>query len=704
METIRGKVVFVIYKSDDGYTVLRVSTKDGEITVTGFFDDVAVGTEYIFRGEWKNSRKYGPYFYASSYEITLPESEEGFINFLAGFIKGLGYKKAAMLVKKLGVSRLIEILDNDPDKLLDIPGIGSKTVEMIKSSWEIHRFSGRSLSFLTGLGITPKMAMKIYREYGERTKDILTENPYVLTEIWGIGFKKADELAKKLGVDPEDPRRIRAAVLYVLNKAAESGHTYLPIDEFFEETRKLKIEDYRLVEKIIKELAESEKIYFDGEIVASGSFYAMASFILKRLEIYRLRTEEKTDLSLLVNQIKEETLRRYGVELSDKQAEGVALSRVYDFVLITGYAGTGKSLISRIILDQWDQLGLRYEICAPTGKAAKRLSELTGRKAKTIHRLLGFNGESYEYNFDHPLNVDAVLVDEVSMVSMPLFYRLLNAVPLHARIVLVGDPAQLPSIGAGNVLTDLIKMGFPMVTLTEVYRQGEGSTIALNAKYVREGKPPEIINDRDFIVRFYENNEDYLEPIQSAIKHFGNEIQLIAPLRRGVLGTSNLNLMAQRILNPPTNDKNEITIGGKTFREGDRIIQTVNDYDKIIFNGEIGEIFSLDSEKGIAVLKFEDEDGERFIEYTVEELRDEVEHAYALTVHKAQGSEFDTVLLVMSLSHYVFLHRNWFYTAITRAKRVLTLFAHPRAIKIAVKNIKPMKRYTLLNYLFKKSP
>ena len=706
MEAIRGKVVYIVYKSSDGYTVLDVKTNKGYVTVTGFFDNVALDTEYIFKGEWKNSKKYGPYFFAQSFEVTLPDSEEGFIKFLAGFIKGLGLKKAHQLVRHYGVRKLIEILDYEPERLREIPGIGEKTLNLIKSSWEIHRFSGKTLSYLTGLGITPKMALKIYKEYGEKTQEILEENPYILTEIWGIGFKKADSLAQKLGVQPEDPRRIRAAILYVLEQAAENGHTYLPLEEFYESLRELSIENYELIDTGVNELSKTGKIFQEGEIIALNSFYSMANYIITRLKLYsdretKVGEDERKRVREKIFKIARE---RYGVELSNRQVEAATLPYFYDFSLITGYAGTGKSLLSRIILDMWDELGLRYEICAPTGKAAKRLHELTGRKAKTIHRLLKFNGEQYEYNPDNPLNVDAVLVDEVSMVSMPLFYRLLSALPLHARVVLVGDPAQLPSIGPGNLLTDLLEMDFPSITLTRVYRQGPGSSIALNARNIREGKLPEISNSEDFIVKYFEDNEQFIEPLKKAIKYFGNDIQLITPQKRGILGTKNLNFIAQSLLNPPSAEKIEIQIGERVFREGDRVIQIVNDYEKVIFNGEIGEIFSLDKENGIAVLRFEDGEGERFIEYTFEELRDETDHAYALTVHKAQGSEFDIALLVMSLSHYVFLHRNWFYTAITRAKRVLTLFAHPRAIQIAVKNVKPMKRHTLLSYLSKKSP
>ena len=706
MEALRGKVVYVIYKSPDGYTVLDVKTNKGYVRVAGFFDEVALDTDYIFKGEWKNSRKYGPYFFASSYEVTMPDSEAGFVNFLAGFIKGLGFKKANQLVRQFGVKKLIEILDYDPDKLKEVPGIGEKTLNLIKSSWEVHRFSGRALSYLTGLGITPKMALKIYKEYGDKTKEILEENPYVLTEIWGIGFKKADSLAQQIGVKPEDPRRIRAAVIYVLEQAAESGHTYLPMDTFFESMRNLKIENYELVDRAIGELAKNGKIFLEGNIIALKSFYSMANYIFQRLKLFKETESPPTDEDMARVREKVAALarERYGVSLSTEQIEGAILPYFYNFSLITGYAGTGKSLLSKIILDLWDELGFRYEICAPTGKAAKRLHELTGRKAKTIHRLLKFNGERYEFNADNPLNVDAVLVDEVSMVSMPLFYRLLSALPFHARVVLVGDPAQLPSIGPGNLLTDLLNMEFPSVTLKHVYRQGPGSSIALNARNIREGKLPEIANNEDFIVKYFEKNEDFVEPLKRAIVYFGNQIQLITPQRRGILGTKNLNFIAQGLLNPPASDKVEIQIGERVFREGDRIIQIVNDYERVVFNGEIGEIFSIDKENGMAIVRFEDGDGERFIEYTFEELRDETDHAYALTVHKAQGSEFDVALLVMSLSHYVFLHRNWFYTAITRAKRVLTLFAHPRAIQIAVKNVKPMKRYTLLSYLSEKSP
>ncbi len=706
METIRGKVVYQIFKAPDGYTVLDVKTKEGYLTVVGFFDEIALDTEYIFKGEWKTSKKYGPYFFAKTHEITIPDSEAGLITFLTGFIKGLGYKKAQMLVKKFGSKRLLEILDYEPEKLKEVPGIGDKTLQMIKSSWEVYRFSGKALSYLTELGITPKMALKIYKQYGEKTEAILEENPYILTEIWGIGFKKADYLARKIGVAPDDPRRIRAAILYVLQQAGDEGHTYLPQEEFLLRINDIEITNISLVETIAEELSSEGKIFLNDGVIAHGAFYTMASYILDRLVLYSQKNSnvEIHDYERIKKEILEETQRKMGVSLSERQLNAALLPYFYDFSLITGYAGTGKSLISRVILNLWDKLGLRYEICAPTGKAAKRLSELTGRKARTIHRLLKFNGEKYEYNSSNPLDVDAVLVDEVSMVSMPLFYRLLNALPLHARVVLVGDPAQLPSIGPGNILQDLLSMRFPNVTLTEVYRQGEGSTIALNAKYVREGKIPQITDSPDFIINYFENDNLYIDRIKETLLQYGTSIQLITPQKRGILGTKNLNFIAQQILNPPSPDKIEIRIGDRIFREGDKVIQTVNDYDKIIFNGEIGEIYSLNTDKEIAILRFEDGDGEKYIEYSFDELRDETDHAYALTVHKAQGSEFDVVLLVMSISHYLFLHRNWFYTAITRAKRVLNLFAHPRAIRIAVKNVKPSKRYTLLNLLSKKLP
>lgn len=706
MVTIRGKVVYQIYKAPDGYTVLHVKTKEGYLTVVGFFDEIALDTEYIFKGEWKTSRKYGPYFFSQSHEITIPNTDTGLITFLSGFIKGLGYKKAQMLVKKYGAKRLLEILDYEPEKLKEVPGIGDKTLEMIKSSWEVHRFSGRALSYLTGLGITPKMALKIYKEYGEKTEKILEENPYILTEIWGIGFKKADSLTKKLGVGPDDPRRIRAAILYVLQQAGDEGHTYLPYEDFLSRINKLDITNISLVDTIAEELYSEGKIFQDEEVIAHGAFHTMANYILNRLALYSQKNAnaEIYDYERIKREIIEETRKAIGVSLSEKQLKAVLLPYFYDFSLITGYAGTGKSLISKVILNLWDKLGLRYEICAPTGKAAKRLSELTGRKARTIHRLLKFNGEKYEYNSDNPLDIDAILVDEVSMVSMPLFYRLLSALPYRTRIVLVGDPAQLPSIGPGNILKDLLGMGFSNVTLTEVYRQGEGSSIALNAENVREGKLPQITDTPDFIIRYFENDNLYLDKITETLLNHGTSIQVISPQKRGILGTKNLNFIAQQVLNPPATDKIEIRIGDRIFREGDKIIQIVNDYDKIIFNGEIGEIFSLNPDKEIAILRFEDGEGERYIEYSFDELRDETDHAYALTVHKAQGSEFDIVLLVMSISHYLFLHRNWFYTAITRAKRILTLLAHPRAIKIAVKNIKPSKRYTLLSLLSKKLP
>ncbi len=706
MEIIKGKVVYQIYKAPDGYTVLDVKTRDGYVTVVGFFDEIALDTEYIFKGEWKTSRKYGPYFFSQSHEITLPNSDTGMITFLSGFIKGLGYKKAQMLVKKYGVKKLLEILDYEPEKLKELPGIGDKTLEMIKSSWEVHRFSGRALSFLTGLGITPKMALKIYREYGEQTEKILTENPYILTEIWGIGFKKADSLAKKMGVGPDDPRRIRSAILYVLEQAGEEGHTYLPQEEFLSRINNLKITNIPLVETIVEELHSEGKVYLDNGVIAHGAFYTMANYILNRLNLYFQKNAnvEFHNYENIKKEIFDETQKIIGVSLSEKQLQAALLPHFYDFSLITGYAGTGKSLISRIVLNLWDRLGLRYEICAPTGKAAKRLSELTGRKARTIHRLLKFNGEHYEYNSDNPLDIDAILVDEVSMVSMPLFYRLLNALPYHTKIVLVGDPAQLPSIGPGNILKDLINMGFPNVTLTDVYRQGEGSSIALNAKNVREGRLPQITQSTDFMINYFENDNLSLDEISDTLRQYGSIVQLISPQKRGILGTKNLNFIAQQILNPPSSEKIEIRIGDRVFREGDKIIQTVNDYDKLIFNGEIGEIFSLNKNNETAIVRFEDGEGERFIEYSFDELRDETDHAYALTVHKAQGSEFDVVLLVMSISHYLFLHRNWFYTAITRAKRLLNLFAHPRAIKIAVKNVKPSRRYTLLSLLSKKFP
>jgi len=705
MEFLEGIVEQIIYYNpENGYSVFRVKSGTQEITVVGNFPPLSPGECLKVKGHWEKNEKFGQQFQMESFSLVLPSSVKGIEKFLAsGLIKGIGPVLAKRIVKKFG-ERTTEILKNKPGKLKRVEGIGEKKLAEIVKSWGEHREICDLIIFLQEHDVSTTMAYKIYRTYAQASFEILRRNPYQLClDIRGIGFKTADQIALKLGVASDSIERIKAYILYVLEMDNDQGHVFSDEDDVKQKCLK----DLGVVPERI-ELALNELVLnqtLSREETGSGSFLYLPFFYRAQEEVARsivnlARTpcpfpdfDPQKKIQAVESQL--------GINFSLLQKKAIESCFQKKILIITGGPGTGKTTIIRAIVDIFETQQKKILLAAPTGRAAKRLAETTAREAKTIHRLLEFQPKEGRFRRgpSYPLKAEALIVDEFSMVDLPLMYHLLRAVPAEMRLILVGDKDQLPSVGPGNLLRDLIDCGaVEVVRLTEIFRQAKESLIVVNAHRINQGLSLVYPQRKDLTADFYfihqEDEEKVFQlilklcrfsiPRRLGLSPLSTQVQVITPMYRGLAGVDRLNLDLQRALNPSSTG---LKYGQKEFRVRDKVMQIRNDYEKEVFNGDLGTVVQIDSEKFGVLVDF---DG-RLVSYERDELSDLVT-AYAISVHKAQGNEYQAVIMPLLTQHYIMLQRNLFYTALTRARKLSVIIGSYRAMHIAIKNDKPIKR------------
>ncbi|MEW6274523.1 MAG: ATP-dependent RecD-like DNA helicase [Bacillota bacterium] len=711
LEGILERIVY--FSEEDNYTVakLRVKGEKELVTVVGNLLAVHPGETLKLQGKWVNNPKFGRQFRAVSCLPVLPATLTGIEKYLgSGLIKGIGPVMARRLTKKFGLQTL-EIIENNPDRLNEVEGIGPVRVEWIKKAWAEQKEIKEVILFLQSHGVSTAYAVKIYKAYGNNAIALLRENPYRLAmEITGIGFKTADRIAQNLGVPPDSPLRAQAGILYLLWEATEEGHVFLPRAELVERAGETLQIGKSYLEDALAVLAKEEKVVLEEEggeeergRRGSGEVYLKPLWTAEEMiarRLHRLFRAPKPPLAIDTEKAIAWVQSTGGIALAEKQKEAIRKVVEQKVLVITGGPGTGKTTLVKSILQIMEMKGQRIVLASPTGRAAKRLSEVTGREAKTIHRLLEYKPREGEFarNEENPLAADLVIVDETSMVDVLLLNHLLKAVPPQATLVLVGDVDQLPSVGAGNVLKDVINSGkVAVITLTEIFRQARQSMIVVNAHRVNRGEFPLLKNVRglDFYFIEKEDPEEALQTVKELCarripKGFGfhpvNDIQVLSPLRKGSAGVERLNTELQALLNPRGL---EVARGGRLFRLGDKVMQIKNNYEKEVFNGDIGRIARIDLEEQEIQVQFED----RRVSYDYSDL-DELTLAYAVSVHKSQGSEYPVVVLPLLKQHFVMLQRNLLYTAITRAKKLLVIVGDKKALAMAVRNARPQERYT----------
>lgn len=703
-ETISGTIEKIIFfNPSSGYTVLKVKDENlkRSVVIVGHFPSLTPGEIITVDGKWVKSEKWGEQFKAENYQILTPSSLSGVRKFLSsGLIKGIGPELAKRIVEKFG-EQTLEIISKEPERLIEVEGIGEKKIDSIIESWKEHKEKSHIIIKLQELGLTVKMAMKIYNEYGNNSLQIIKENPYQLADdLFGVGFKIADRIALSSGIDPKSPLRVKAFVLYLMEKDIEDGHIFSFLENIVSRVSKeLGIEDMEIVKFLVEELISEGKIIktkTEGkEILYLPFFFRAENEIAKNLlEVLKF---PKAQFIVDIKQYIEESEKEMGIIFAPKQKEAIESSLKEKIMILTGGPGTGKTTIIRAILTIYRKLGRKVLLCAPTGRAAKRLSETSGEEAKTIHRLLEYKpGENIFLKNEHnPLKADLIIVDEFSMVDIPLMFHFMKAIPPWTSLLFVGDKDQLPSVGPGNILKDLINSGIiRVVELEDIFRQSRESMIVVNSHRIRKGMFPYLFKERkDFIFISEENEEKAFERIVDLItreipERFGlnpmsSDIQVIAPLYKGIAGVDNFNRILQERLNP----KGE-NFPGIPFKIGDKVMQIKNNYEKDVFNGDIGRVLNID-EKGVTVFF------DREVIYDREEL-DELTLAYAISVHKSQGSEYEACVMPVLTQHYIMLQRNLLYTALTRAKKLAILVGSKKALAIAIKNNKPYKRNTRL--------
>ena len=704
MAKLRCVVERITFQSPEtGYTVLKARVKDYTelVAVVGNLLDANVGSVLLVEGSWKVDSRYGRQFMAESWEETMPATVYGIEKYLgSGLIKGVGPKFAQRIVRMFG-TETIAVIEDDIDRLRQVEGIGSKRISMIKESWQKQKEVKNIMLFLQSNGVSTAYAAKIYKEYGNAAIDKVKENPFRLADdIWGIGFRTADTIAAKLGFGKDSFVRLRSGILYTLSALADEGHVYAERDQLADKAVELLEADIANVQMTLDNMLQAEELILEEDAIFLPAFnYAEKGAAHKLIQLSEevsgfdsLRPEPQVDVAALE--------KKLGIQYDEVQAQAVQEAARSKVMVLTGGPGTGKTTTVQGIIAAYGQMGLRILLAAPTGRAAKRMSEATGLPAKTIHRLLECKPpDGYQRNEDNPLEGDVLIVDECSMIDIILMNSLLKALPRNMRLVLVGDIDQLPSVGAGNVLRDIIDSGrFPVIRLTRIFRQAQQSRIITNAHRINQGEFPDISNGRntDF---FFINSEEPEAAVQEIValvssklpRYYGvkpSEVQVLTPMQRGVLGGTNLNQTLQAALNP---EGEGLRRGGFIFRLYDKVMQVKNNYDKEVFNGDIGRITAVDLQERTLQVMF---DG-RVIEYDVSEL-DELVHAYATTIHKAQGSEYPIVVMPILMTHFVMLQRNLLYTGITRAKKVLVLIGSKKALAYAVHNVTVSQRNTKL--------
>ena len=698
---LRCVVERITYQNpENGYSVLKVKVKgyNDLVTLVGNLLEVPVGSVLLCRGEWKVDKRYGSQFVAATWEETMPATVYGIEKYLgSGLVKGIGPRFARAIVQRFG-TETIDIIETEIERLYEVPNIGRKRVAKIRESWEKQKDIKNVMLFLQGYGVSTAYAAKIYREYGKESIDKVRENPYRLADdIWGIGFKTADGIAAKMGYEKEDPRRCRSGILYTLGQLSDEGHVYAGEEQLVKTAGQLLEAGETAIRDTLAGMLQAEDLILDKDAIYLPPFYHAECGTSRRLR----DLAESTGRSLFDGLFDPSSLTaETGIEYDEVQLAAIRQAVTSKVMVLTGGPGTGKTTTTQGIIAALKKAGLRVLLAAPTGRAAKRMSEATGMEAKTIHRLLEYNPQDgYKRNDENPLEGDALIVDECSMIDILLMNNLLKAVPVGMRLVLVGDIDQLPSVGAGNVLRDVIdSQRIPVVRLVRIFRQAQKSRIVMSAHAINRGKFPDTSNgrDTDFFFMKEEDPERAAESIVRLVKErlprayreSPDRIQVLTPMQRGVVGAANLNLLLQQALNP---SGPSLGRGGYTYRQGDRVMQQRNNYDKDVFNGDLGYIREVDTEERTLKVDF---DG-KWVEYDVTEL-DELTLAYATTIHKAQGSEYPIVVMPVLMTHFVMLQRNLIYTGITRAKKICVLIGAMKALAYAVRNVSVLKRNTSL--------
>lgn len=699
----------VFYSPETGYMVSRFILEDGQkLTVVGNFPPLSAGEVLKIQGRWETNARFGRQFRAENFVPVLPSSVKGIEKFLSsGLIKGVGPVIAHRIVRRFG-TRTVDILSESPSKLKEVEGIGAVKLKEIKKSWAEHEDIRELIIFLQEHGISTSLATKIYRHYGEKSFHVLKTNPYqACHDIWGIGFKTADQMALKLGMSPTSLERVKAYIRYLLEKDNEQGNVF----SFAKDLEACCMKDLEVPEEKIQDAFVSLKArdWIVTEQVDSGTAVYLPFFHHAEEDIVRsIRNLSAFPIltpTLDLNKAVEDVEKELGLNFSAAQKQAIQESLSKKIVVITGGPGTGKTTIIRAIVDIFQKWGREVILAAPTGRAAKRLSEATGKEARTIHRTLEFTPKqgSFRRNEKRPLSGDALVIDEFSMVDLALMYYLLKAVPRWMRLILVGDKDQLPPVGPGNLLRDIIESGkVDVVRLDEIFRQEKDSLIVQNAHRINQGKPliypPRGDKDSDFYFIHQEDEQKafgsimslscYRIPKKLGLPPLSPQIQVISPMYRGIVGVDNLNAELQRRLNPY---REGLNLGSREIRISDKVMQVRNNYEKDIFNGDIGIVVDVDKRAFRIVVDF---DGRR-LAYEKDALN-EITLAYAISVHKAQGSEYQAVVMPLLTQHFIMLQRNLFYTALTRAKKLTCIVGSYKALYIAIKNNKPIQRNCLL--------
>ncbi|WP_068468065.1 ATP-dependent RecD-like DNA helicase [Candidatus Protochlamydia phocaeensis] len=712
MEQIFGYIErLTFHNTENGYTVAQLKQgKQTELTcIVGFMPGIQPGETVRCFGQWKHHLIHGRQFEVAQFRVEAPADILGIRKYLgSGLIKGIGPKYAGRIVDKFGIDTL-NVIDQSPEKLLEIQGLGAKRVEKIKACWSDQKSIREVMVFLQGHGVSPAFAQKIFKSYGDQSIAKVKENPYYLArDIFGIGFKTADTLAQKMGIGKESDQRIDAGIEHLLSQLSGEGHVCYPVEEFLKEAEKTLEAPPSQIEARLLFLQKEERIEL-SDLLEEGKkrrFVWIKPLYLAEMGIARELRRLKRGISPLRQVDTEKALNwvqeQLQIQLASNQKQAVAHAITGKLHIITGGPGTGKSTITNAILTITDKLTQRICLAAPTGRAAKRMSEITKRKATTIHSLLEFDfrAKGFKRNRENPLDCDLMIVDEASMIDTLLMYSLLKALPDHARVIFVGDINQLPSVGPGHVLKDMIaSLSLPVTTLNEIFRQAAGSHIITNAHRINRGIFPSLYNghNSDFFFMECQENEDVLNTIiklvsQRLPNRYGfnptEDIQVLAPMKKGIIGTENLNQSLQQVLNPK---EMALFRAGQKFQVGDKVMQLRNDYQREVFNGDIGYIQTIDPDDHQVMVRFED----REVPYDYADM-DELVLAYAISIHKFQGSECPCVVMPIHTSHFMLLHRNLLYTGITRGKKLVVLVGTKKALAIAVKKDDVQRRYTSL--------